>query len=279
MDEFLMKPKNDYAFKEIMADETVRIGFLSAVLKLKPEEIDQTILLNTNVGKVHWDDKLGILDVRVLLNSKSGKSEIDIEIQVAPLKVWASRTLFYLANMLTEQIRQSDTYDVIKKCINISVLDFELFPGEKEFYSCFHLREDNRHDLLYTDKVEFHVIELPKLPAELRDDNILLWSKFIASERKEEFDMLAQKSPYLAKAYAQLQVISQDREKRLEYEAREKAIRDYNQGMKEAREDGLEEGLKKGICQVACNLLKQGLGMEQIAAATGLTAEQLQALQ
>lgn len=30
MSDFLMKPKIDFAFKEIMADEIARIGFLSA---------------------------------------------------------------------------------------------------------------------------------------------------------------------------------------------------------------------------------------------------------
>ena len=34
-----MKPKIDFAFKEIMAEEQVRIGFLSAVLKLNPNDI------------------------------------------------------------------------------------------------------------------------------------------------------------------------------------------------------------------------------------------------
>ncbi|NBI73291.1 hypothetical protein D3Z50_20035, partial [Clostridiaceae bacterium] len=43
-----------------------------------------------------------------------------------------------------------------------------------------------------------------------------------------------------------LQVISQDREKRLEYEAREKAIRDYNQGILEAEQRGREEGRAEG---------------------------------
>ena len=61
--------------------------------------------------------------------------------------------------------------------------------------------EDNRHTL-YTDKMEFHVLELPKLPKELKDDsnNILLWAKFINAERKEEFDMIATKDPYIESA-------------------------------------------------------------------------------
>lgn len=54
--------------------------------------------------------------------------------------------------------------------------------------------------------------------------------------------MLAQKDPYIESAYEHLQVISQDREKRLEYEARQKAIWDHNQMMLEAEERGRKQG-------------------------------------
>ena len=55
--------------------------------------------------------------------------------------------------------------------------------------------------------MEFHVVELPKLPKELQEDSsdILLWAKFINAEKKEEFDMLAAKNPYIQSAYKQLQ--------------------------------------------------------------------------
>lgn len=84
MAHFLMKPKIDFAFKEIMADEKARTGFLSAVLNLNPADIKKTELLNTNLRKVHADDKLGILDIRVSLNDDT---EIDTEIQLSELKV------------------------------------------------------------------------------------------------------------------------------------------------------------------------------------------------
>ena len=112
---------------------------------------------------------------------------------------------------------------------------------------CFHLREDRRNTL-YTDKMEFHAIELPKLPEELKEDSsdILLWAKFINSERKEDFEMIAGKNPYIGSAYRKLQTISQDRRMQLEYEAREKAVRDHNQMLKEAKEEGEKIGREKG---------------------------------
>ena len=253
MDEFLMKPKIDFAFKEIMMNEKARVGFLSAVLKIQLEDIKETRILNTNLRKEHEEDKQGILDVRLLMNNNV---EIDIEIQLSELKVWADRSLFYLSKMYVEQISSGQDYTIFKKCVGISILDFKLFHGEKEFYSCFHIREDTR-GFVYTDKMEFHVIELPKLPAELREDSseLELWAKFINAEQKGEFDMLAQKNPYIESAYEHLQIISQDKEKRLAYEAREKAIRDHNQMMREAIEQGMEQGIEAG----------KKIGMEQEA--------------
>jgi len=107
--------------------------------------------------------------------------------------------------------------------------------------------EDKRHTV-YSDKIEFHVIELPKLPGELKENSsdLLLWAKFLNAEREEEFEMLAKKNIYIGKAYNKLQVISMDKKKQLEYTARQKAILDYNQLMKEFTEAGREEGRREG---------------------------------
>ncbi len=146
--------------------------------------------------------------------------------------------------------------------------------------------EDTRHTI-YTDKLEFHIIELPKLPEELKENNsdLLLWAKFFDSEREEEFEMLAKKNEYIANAYKQLQIISQDKQKRLEYEARQKAILDHNQyifearqsgieeGIEKGREEGIKEGIEKGIEHTARNLINLGLTTETIVKGTGLSSE------
>ena len=115
--------------------------------------------------------------------------------------------------------------------------------------------------------MEFHILELPKLPKELQEDSsdMLLWAKFISAEQKEEFDMVATKNPYIQSAYEQLQIISQDKQKRLEYEAREKAIRDYNQLMYEAKTQGLQEGIQQGELFQLASLVKKGILSLEIA--------------
>ena len=85
--QFLMKPKVDFCFKELMQDEEVRNAFLAAVLGINLEEIVESRILPSHLRQKDKDDKLGILDVRVLLNNKE---QIDIEIQVTSSEYWVS---------------------------------------------------------------------------------------------------------------------------------------------------------------------------------------------
>lgn len=244
--EFIMKPKVDFCFKELMEDAEVRRGFTAAVLHIPPEEIAETVLLPTSLRKKYEEDKLGILDVRVLLNNST---QIDIEIQVSPFPLWPERSLFYLAKMFTDQIEKGEGYERLEKCVHIGILDFILFGEDEEYYSCFHIREDLRNRL-YTDKLEVHILELPKLKKnDYPETELLNWAKFMNAERQEEFEEMAEKDKYIEKAYEALKNISADDEKRLEYEAREKALRDHNYLMKSNWEAGEKIGISKGMEQ------------------------------
>ena len=83
--------------------------------------------------------------------------------------------------------------------------------------------------------------------------------------------MLVTKNPYIKSAYEQLRVISQDKQKRLDYEAREKAIRDHNQMMYEAEQ--------RRAIEIAKNFLALGFPISSIAQGTGLSEEQIKKLQ
>ena len=245
MSKDLMSPKIDFAFKEIMRNELVRKGFLSAVLGIKDTEIKTTVMLNTNLPKIHDDEKQSILDVRLTMNDNT---EIDIEIQLAYMKSWADRSTFYISKMLVEQIGINKRYTNIKKCIGINILDFDYIKQTKRFHTVYHIREDVEN-IPFTDIVEWHIVELPKLPKITDGTNLYNWARFINAKEEEEFEMLAAEDVYLKTAYEQLEVISQDEQKRLEYEARQKAIYDYNTLVEENFERGREQGIEQGINQ------------------------------
>lgn len=266
----LMLPTVDFCFKELMLNEKVRRGFISALLDKKPEEIKEITLLPTILRKEYKDDKIGILDVRVIFNNES---QIDIEMQVGPFDFWAERTVFYLCRMYTEQIKEGDSYGTLMKCIHIGILDFKLFDNMENFYSSFHLREDTC-GMLYTDQLEFHVLELTKLrEREYTDSEIYQWAKFLSGKSEEEFREMAEKNEYINEAYEILKHLSEDEKKRMEYEAREKALRDYNHQMYWAEKRGVKEGKK----EMALKLLKENVLIDLIALAAGVSTEQVEA--
>ena len=94
---FIMSPKVDFCFKELLNDEDVRQGFIAAILGVKADMIQRTELLPTYLRKQHQKDKLGILDIRVVLENGT---QIDIEMQVIAYDYWAERSLFYLSYYL-----------------------------------------------------------------------------------------------------------------------------------------------------------------------------------
>jgi predicted transposase/invertase (TIGR01784 family) len=274
-DGFLMSPKIDFAFKLLFGDEKNKdllIAFLNAVLKMPDGELLGIELINTELLREFAEDKKGILDVRAKL--RNGK-QIDIEIQVIETEFMPERSLFYWSKMYTGQIKPGDTYDKLKKCITINIVDFVFLPIKK-LYSSFHLLEDETGHKL-TDVLEVHFLELPKLfddsiPKD-EDDPIVEWMMFIDGKSKGVMEMLAEKNEKIKKAYDVLKVISQDERARILYEAREAEIRDQLTRIHSAKEEGKIEGR----IEVARNLLDI-LDVETIAQKTGLTIDEVKKL-
>ena len=241
---FIMLPTVDFCFKELMQNEKVRKGFIAALLGRNPEEIRETALIPTILPTVYSDDKPGVLDVAVLL--KDG-TQIDMEMQVIYFSYWTHRILFYLGKLYTGQIKKGESYKKLKKCIHVSILDFIHFPDDKK---CYHkiLFCDSKTGTPYTDLMELHIVELKKIPPKVRnEDGIIRWMRFFSGKTREEFSTMAKTDEYISEAYSELMKLSADEKKRLEYEAREKAVRDYNTLMDSARSEGLKMGLQEGI--------------------------------
>ena len=63
---------------------------------------------------------------------------------------------------------------------------------------------------------------------------------------RKDFEEMEKKNSELEEAYDVLDKLSSDEKKRLEYETRQRAIRDYNIGMLTAERRGIEDGRKIG---------------------------------
>ena len=256
-DDFIMLPKVDFAFKELMMNEKVRVGFLSAVLDIRAADIRSAQMKNTNLTKTHQDEKQGVLDVRLVMNDDT---EINIEMQVMSMSTWTDRSVFYISKMVAEQVGIDKKYTNVRKCIGISIVDFNCIKQTDRYHTVYHIREDSEPSIIFSDKMEWHMVELPKLPPVTDGTSIYDWTKFFRTEKREEFEMLAQRDEYLREAYQQLDIISQDEQKRMEYDSRTKMLYHINT----VKEEGRQEGRQEGISAVVTAMRTAGYSEEQI---------------
>ena len=291
-DNFIMLPTVDVCFKGLMYNPKVRKGFIAALLGADPAAVRETVLLPTALRQEYPDEKLGILDVRALMEDGA---QINMEMQAYPFGQWDARSLFYLSKMYTEQIGRGDPYTKLKKCIHVSILDFIRFEDDKKCHRTIRLC-DEQTGKKYTDLLEMQILELKKLPKELReDDEIIQWMRFLAGKSRKELEDMAGTSEYIEEAYRELERMSADERARLEYEARQKAIRDHDaimssawetgmeKGLQEGMKQGMQQGLQQGIRQerqdIVFRMLEKGMDPEVIADLTGTDVEEIRELE
>ena len=284
-DNFIMFPTVDFCFKELMKNPKVRKGFVAAILGKEPETVRRTTVIETEHWKESEDDKLGILDVLVELEDGV---KMNMEMQVPYFEYWANRVLFYVSKIYTGQIQKGDDYDKLQKCIHVSILDFIHFPQDQRCYRKITLCDVETGEQ-YTDLMELHVLELKKLPPEdQNEDGVIRWMRFLGGKSRKEFEDMAEKDEYIKEAYEDLKKLSLDEQKRLEYEVRQRAIRDHNSQMKSAERRGIEigeeRGEKRGIEIGTQSTLKRlvkanvesGKSLEEIAEFLGLDLSEVE---
>ena len=196
-DNFIMLPTVDVCFRGLMYNPKVRKGFIAALLGADPAAVRETVLLPTALRQEYPDEKLGILDVRALMEDGA---QINMEMQI---------------------------------------------------------------------------LELRKL------------------------EDMAGTSEYIEEAYRELERMSADERARLEYEARQKAIRDHDaimssawetgmeKGLQEGREQGMKQGMQQGLQQgirqerqdIVFRMLEKGMNPEMIADLTGMNIEEIQKME
>ena len=243
--------KMDYAFKELFSRESVRRQFLSDVLSIPLDEIRSVRITGPHLWKVFGRQKEGILDMAMELNSDA---DVDVEMQVRLQKHWTKRQLFYLARTCAGGLRAGHSYDKLRRCISISILDFNLTEGE-ECHTEYRLRSRDGTEL--TDLFEIHVIELRK-PLSDRDA-ASDWIRLFNAGDEEDLKMIMTKSVGMTEAVEVLRTMSLSKSLRYLYEERLKAIRDRNAQDEYVRDEGIAIGEARGIAMATLQLL-DGVG-------------------
>ena len=215
------------------------------------------------------DDKLGIIDVRAVINDNS---IINIEIQLRNEFNIIERSTFYGSKLVSDQLRKNDLYKDLKPVIVICILDYNFFPFEEYINdTVMVLNKHRKFDV--NENMKYYYIELPKFRKSNynRESIINQWLTFIDSENSKELEEIMKKNNTIKKANDELEYLEGDEAFKRKVELREKYERDLASALYNREEKGKLESKK----EIAKKMIQKGMSLKEIEELTGLTEEEL----
>ena len=288
IDEFMV-PTNDYIFKRIfgyVGNENITKNLLESILKIKINSV--SLDGNTILEKDLASDKIGILDVKAILENKI---PCDIEIQVVPFDNITKRLLFYWSKLYLKTIDSGDSYDNLQKAIVILIADFDFkkidnLKNINDYHTKWQITADSSTKHILTDAFEIHTISLKLVEKYFKksynkdDKNLIRWLKFIKEpELLEEIDM---ENVNIKEAKEQLDELKKSKYEQELAEYRMKEIRDKkaieSYGFNTGKEEGRKEGKKEKQIEIAKKMLKENMDINLISKLTSLTENEIRKL-
>ena len=284
LNEFMV-PTNDYIFKRIfgyVGNEHITKDLLESILKIKLNSI--SLDGNTILEKDLASDKIGILDVKAVLDSKI---PCDIELQVVPFENIIKRLIFYWAKLYLKTINSGESYDNLQKAIVILIADFDFKKIENlkninNYHTKWQIASDDSGKHILTDVLEIHMISL-KLVEKLfkksynkDDENLIRWLKFIKKpELLEERDM---ENVNIREAKEQLDELKKSEYEQELAEYRMKELRDKKAIESYGFNSGIKVGMKKKNIEIAKKMLEENMDIKLISKLTSLTEDEIKKL-
>ena len=259
--------KTDTLFKMLFVKhQDLLKKLVAALLGIKVENIRQFVVRNEGMPPEALGNKFCRLDINMVVNGQL----VDLEIQVANEDDYPERVMLYWAREFSTALPAGESYSMLPRTIIISIIDFRLFDCA-EYHSFFQPLEVTRHTLL-SDKMGFYFFELKKLQKDITEDNaLLLWLSLFNANTEEDLEKIkAMEVPEMNQAINAYYAITASSEFREIERLREKARHDEAQALYQAKMERNTE--------IAQNLIKMGMPINQISEATGLACEEVEHL-
>lgn len=242
---------NDYMFRAVLqTNKKVLAGIIGALLHVDPESLDVEIQNPIILGQ-SFENKDIILDIRVLINNKS---KLNLKMQVVNYGNWKERSLSYLCRSFDNFDKGKD-YIFAKPVIQVSFIDFTLFPESPEFYATYMLK-NIRNNKIYTDKLRLSIMELNNINLATEEDrlyNLDKWAAFFKAKTWKELKAMAATNQYMEAAVNTIYELSSDEtirelcRRREENEAYERYIKAEIERLKLANADLLQANANKDL--------------------------------
>lgn len=273
-----INPFTDYGFKKLFGEELNKdllLDFLNELLKDEQGHIkDLTYLKTEQLGASELDRK-AIFDL--YCENEKGEKFI-VELQKTKQNFFKDRTLYYSTFPIREQAKRADWDYELKAIYTIAILDF-VFESDKDEPNKFRydvkLTDIETHKVFY-DKITFIYLEMPKFNKSIDelDTRFDKWLYVIRNLNKLDRVPDKLREHIFDKLFETAEIAKFTPDQIRSYEDSLKYYRDLKNSLDTAREEGKIEGKT----EVARNLLSNGVSIDLIMKATGLSKTEIEKL-
>ena len=172
----LLDPKNDYVFKRLFTQAPELLVSLINAIRDREPPIASLEILNPSIDPQTLSGKHIVLDV--LAVDVEGR-RFNVEMQVQRHRAWSSRSLYYLAKLLSGQLKSGEGYESLRPVVGIHIIDFDYFNVQEvvhaanavsgtdrvngeQYVWCFALRDRDQPQITMGEELQLHFLELPK---------------------------------------------------------------------------------------------------------------------
>ena len=298
-----LDPKADVTFKKVFGEhKNLVISLLNALLPLDPgKQVESIEYQPSEMVPRTPTSKNTIVDVRC---EETGGRKFIVEMQMNWTADFRERVLFNASKAYVRQLDKSEKFNLLQPVYALNFVNKVFEPGMEGYYHYYrmvHCQDSGK----VLEGLHLVFIELPKFKAQNLNEKKMqvLWLRFLTEidekSRRAPAELL--ENPQTSQALEILEESAYSEAEMLDYDRywdqvrRDKALMDEHEAAiaerdaavaradaAEARADAAEARaeakLRQDKLQTARNLKSMNLSIEQIAAATGLAADEIATL-
>lgn len=233
-DESYIALTNDLLFHMVFTRNAEALkGLLSTLLNIPEANILRVEVLNPMQYSEVIDSKLTVLDLKVHLNDQT---YVHVEMQVRKFDFWTNRTVGYACRQIADQIHGDYDYSKLEPVIQISIMDYSLFPDHKRFFKGYFPQDDEGYQ--YTDKLQFYVMDLTQISQasqKQKDQGLVEWANAFNATSWDEVNNIDNSG--VKEAAKTMQLIMSNPTEREMIRMRQDARNDWNTTVQSERFD------------------------------------------
>ena len=284
----ILPPSDDRVFKLILTSPESKTGLINLISSIIGRTVVDVVLLPNELAPGDTEEKAERFDVNCKIDDGS---QVNLEMQASHMvedldgqhKNLKGKSIYYLTDLHSSQpAKGMRRYDRLSRSYQITFCSYTVFPNMQDYVNSFSLRHDTTGELL-SNAISLTFVELSKLGEVVKkpisDMSVLdKWSVFFQYapdlEHRDVVNRVIESEEVLQVAGNLLMSISQNERERAIFRSRRKFQTDLQSDLATAEDRGRVER----SFEIARNLLKISLPLEQISISTGLTREEVENL-